>query len=237
MSGAPPPEEGLREESPAVEKEARPRRGHGPVPKPMTLPALQAHVARVVRERDFTQDPNEIYILLCEELGELATEFKHLAYYPERFDLGNLGFELADLLLYLLDLANGFSVSLMELWPGHEQANDRRFAHRHGEGAVPARIEPGFTLNRIVDHVETKRSERGFEDTRERLMILLTEEVGEIATELRRHWKGKADPARLGMEIIDAITYICRLARHFGIDLEEAVATKESINAHRTWEY
>lgn len=237
MSGTPPPEDGLHEESSAPEKEDPERRGKSAVPTPLTLPALQAYVARMVRERNFTQHPNEIYILLCEELGELATEFKHRAYYPERFDLENLGFELADLLLYLLDLANGFSVSLMELWPEHEQANDRRFAERRGESIVPARIEPGFTLNRIVTHVETKRVERGFVDTPERLLILLTEEVGEIATELRRHWKGKSDATRLGMEIIDAVTYICRLAGNFGIDLEVAVTRKESINAGRTWEY
>ena len=79
MSGTTPPKEEPLEKSPATEKEDKARSGYSAVPTPMTLPAMQAYVARVVRERDFTQDPNEIYILLCEELGELATEFKYWA--------------------------------------------------------------------------------------------------------------------------------------------------------------
>ncbi|MCH8074363.1 MAG: hypothetical protein IIC64_00930 [SAR324 cluster bacterium] len=211
------------------------------LPRPMILPALQQYVARMVAARGFHQDPDKIFILLTEELGELATEFKHRAYYPERIDEENLGFELADILLYLLDLANAFSLSLMELWPAHEAANDRRFASRRPErpGAVAAltKIDPALALNELVVHVEAKRLEWGFEDTPERLMILLTEEVGEIATELRKSWRGLGDAHRMGAEIIDALTYLLRLAGCFRVDLEAAVTEKERRNAARSWEY
>lgn len=221
------------------------------LPRPMTLPAMQEYVARMVAARNFYQDPRNIFILLTEELGELATEFKHRAYYPERYDPENLGFELADILLYLLDLANVFSLSLMELWPAHEAENDRHHAQNHyaqnhraqrrharpGARAAPKKIGPALALNELVAHVEAKRQERGFEDTPERLMILLTEEVGEIATELRKSWRRLGDARRMGAEIIDALTYLFRLAWCFRVDLEAAVTEKERRNAARSWDY
>jgi NTP pyrophosphatase (non-canonical NTP hydrolase) len=85
--------------------------------------------------------------------------------------------------------------------------------------------------------VEAKRQERGFEDSPEHLIMLLTEEVGEIATEVRKSWKGRGDPAHLGHELIDALTYVLRLAGHFAVDLEQAVRDKEAQNATRTWSY
>lgn len=207
------------------------------LPETLTLGALQDYVAAIVQARGFTTDRNEVFILLVEEVGELATELKHRAYYPERFDAEALSFELADVLLYLLDLANGFGLRLEALWPAHEAANDERFAPRRGGRPPEARMEPGFALNRLVRHVEAKRLERGFEDTPERLIMLLAEEVGEIATEVRKGWKGRADARRAGYEIIDALTYLLRLAWSFQVDLEQAVREKERRNAQRTWDY
>lgn len=215
------------------------------LPPALTLPALQAYVARMVQARNFTRQPERIYILLAEELGELATEFKHRSYYPEQFDLENLGFELADILLYLLDLGNVFGIDLMALWPEHEAENDRRFANRRRDNTPPLQIDPTLTLQGLVAHVEAKRRERAFEDTPERLMILLTEEAGEIATELRKRWafaddagnSGAPDTEKMGLEIIDALTYLFRLAGCFQVDLEERVTAKERLNATRTWEY
>jgi NTP pyrophosphatase (non-canonical NTP hydrolase) len=203
----------------------------------MTLPALQAYVREVVTLRGYTCDLNEIFILTVEEVGELAAEFKKRTFYPEQFDPANLSFELADVLLYLLDLANGFGLDLMFHWPDHERENDLRFAGRRGGNPAGASIRPDFTLRELGEHLELKRRERGFEDTPERLMILLTEEVGEIATEIRKHWKGLAEPRRLAYEIIDALTYLVRMARGFGADLEQAVIEKERLNSKRSWTY
>jgi len=203
----------------------------------MTLPALQAYVRGIVTERGFTRHPNEIFILLVEELGELATEFKHRTYYPERFDPRNCAFEIADILLYLLDIANAFDVDLMTVWHAHERRNDERFADRRGGKPPTALLHDGMTLNALVAHVEAKRQERHFEDRDEMLVVLLTEEVGEIATEIRKHWKGKSDPAHLGAELIDALTYTLRLAHRLNVDVEQAVREKEAENAKRTWTY
>ena len=208
---------------------------HPPLPPRLTLGALQAHVARVVEARDFTRDMNEVFILLTEEVGELATEFKHRRYYPEKFRVEALALELADVLMYLLDLGNGFGVDLAREWPAHEAANDQRFADRRAGAPVRHHVDPEFTLGQLVTHVEAKRQERRFEDTPESLMILLTEEVGEIATELRRRWKRKHDPLRAAHELIDALTYLFRLAFVFEIDLENALVEKERENAKRIW--
>jgi NTP pyrophosphatase (non-canonical NTP hydrolase) len=203
----------------------------------MTLPALQDYVQRIVVERGFTRDPDEIFILLVEELGELATEFKHRTYYPERFDPRNCAHEIADILLYLLDLANVFGVDLMAVWREHERRNDERFAARRGGGPPRALLRDGMTLNALTAHVEAKRRERHFEDRDEMLVVLLTEEIGEIATELRKHWKAQGDPARLGAEIVDALTYVLRLAHRLDVDVENAIREKEAENAQRVWTY
>jgi NTP pyrophosphatase (non-canonical NTP hydrolase) len=212
-------------------------RARAELPAHMTLPALQAYVAAMVAERGFTRDRNEIFILLTEEVGELASELKQWAFYPERFRRGSLALELADVSLYLLDLANAFAVSLAGQWPAHEAANDERFAARRGGAPPSVHVRPEFPLNRLVQHVEAKRAERGFEDTPERLAMLLCGELGEIATELRKSWKGLGDSRHLADEIIDALTYVLRLAHAFGVDLEAAVRDKEAHNATRVWSY
>ena len=207
------------------------------LPHRLTLPALQEYVRGVVASRGFITDPNKVFILLVEELGELATEFKHRAYYPDRFDQKNLSHELIDILLYLVDLANGFSVELAALWPGHETKNDTRFSARPVTGGKQAKFQAEFSLNELSGHVEQKRAERGFEDREEMLVILLSEEVGEIAKELRKHWKGLASSREIGMEIIDALTYVLRLGNCFAVDFEQALTEKEQVNASRNWTY
>ncbi len=54
------------------------------LPERLTLPALQGYVREMVAARDFTTDRNEIFILLVEELGELAAELKNSEFYPDR---------------------------------------------------------------------------------------------------------------------------------------------------------
>jgi NTP pyrophosphatase (non-canonical NTP hydrolase) len=215
----------------------RPDEGLPALPAELTLPALQAYVNAMVAARGFTRERNEIFILLAEEVGELAAEIKCHIYYPDRFDRTRLALELADVLLYLLDLANAYGVSLAGQWPAHEAANDERFAARRGGAPPRAHVRPGAPLRELVAHVEAKRRERAFEDTPERLAMLLSEELGEVATEVRKSWKGRGDPQRLGDEIIDALTYVLRLAHAFQVELEGAVRDKEAQNATRVWTY
>ena len=58
---------------------------------------------------------------------------------------------------------------------------------------------------------------------------MLTEEVGEIASELKPLWSdnyGDFDPARLQDEIADAFVLLSALATRFNIDIETAVTKK-----------
>ena len=58
---------------------------------------------------------------------------------------------------------------------------------------------------------------------------MLTEEVGEIASEIKRLWSvnyGDFNRDRLQEEIADAFALLAALATQFDIDIEEAVAGK-----------
>ena len=102
---------------------------------------------------------------------------------------------------------------------------------------MDAVFSPEMSLNVLQRHLETKRRERRFTDTPEMLVILLAEEIGEIAKEIRKSWKSVSDPMRLAHEVIDAFTYILRIANWFGVKIESAIEAKEHKNADRVWDY
>ena len=74
------------------------------------------------------------------------------------------------------------------------------------------------------DQSEARLLDRPPEDS-----LMLTEEVGEIASELKPLWSnnyGDFDPARLQDEIADAFVLLSALATRFDIDIETAVTKK-----------
>ncbi len=87
------------------------------IPEKPTLPDLQAYMAAVCEERGWNQNNHlELFLLFSEEVGELAKAIrKHSKLYDEPakahkvFDLEE---EFADVLGYLLDLANYFQLDL-----------------------------------------------------------------------------------------------------------------------------
>lgn len=105
-------------------------------PKGGSLPQLQQYVHDKCQERGFNNASNlEIFLLLSEEIGELAKAWrKYQGLFQEqgktkealqkRHD--NLGEEMADVLSYLLDLANRFEVDLEEAFRRKEALNDQR---------------------------------------------------------------------------------------------------------------
>lgn len=91
----------------------------------------------------------------------------------------------------------------------------------------------------LVQKIVTKRTERGFVTDPLKLHIMLTEEVGEIAAELKRTWSknyASFDKSKLGEEIADVFCLLAALAHEFDIDIEKAVREKffEADEA-RTW--
>jgi NTP pyrophosphatase (non-canonical NTP hydrolase) len=95
-----------------------------------TLPLLQLYMYQVCQERGWTRDNYaEKFMLFTEEVGELAkairgaTELYEEKAKPNAF---NLEEEFADVLSYLLDLANYFHIDLEHAFREKEQINLNR---------------------------------------------------------------------------------------------------------------
>lgn len=73
------------------------------------------------------------------------------------------------------------------------------------------------------------RADRGFVTDPVKIHVLLTEEIGEIASEIKRLWSknyGDFNRAQLQVEIADVFVLLTALAAPFDIDIEEAVVEK-----------
>lgn len=93
-------------------------------PEPLTLNGLQKHAIAICDHYKFTKDDGQIFLLLIEEVGELAKairkikrlhEEKNNPAKPQLSEVQrreNLGDEFADVLAYLFDLANRFDIDL-----------------------------------------------------------------------------------------------------------------------------
>jgi NTP pyrophosphatase (non-canonical NTP hydrolase) len=95
-----------------------------------TLNDLQRYLALVCQERGWTKDsPSEKFVLFIEEVGELAKAMRKAAgLYEERTKQRDMSLEeeFADVLSYLLDLANCFQVDLEKALRAKEQINQSR---------------------------------------------------------------------------------------------------------------
>ena len=100
------------------------------LPEHPTLPQLQRYLDTVCKERGWTKDSYaEKFLLFSEEIGELAKAIrKTQGLYQEtaRQKPIQLEEEFADVLSYLLDLANYFQVDLEKAFREKEQINSAR---------------------------------------------------------------------------------------------------------------
>lgn len=96
-------------------------------------------------------------------------------------------------------------------------------------------------LKDIQDYVEEMQKDRGFyERTNGREMLLLMEEVGELAKAIRKESKGKLDinkkyDTNISEELADVFIYLLSIASINNIDLFEAFKEKERKNCNRVW--
>ena len=77
--------------------------------------------------------------------------------------------------------------------------------------------------------ISRTRADRGFVTDPVKLQILLSEEIGEIASEIKRLWSknyGDFDRDRLQEEIADVFVILVALAAEFDIDIEQSVVEK-----------
>jgi NTP pyrophosphatase (non-canonical NTP hydrolase) len=95
-----------------------------------TLGDLQRYLAEICQERGWTKDtPSEKFLLFVEEVGELAKAMRKAAgLYDEaaKQRAMSLEEEFADVLSYLLDLANCFNVDLEQAFREKERVNQSR---------------------------------------------------------------------------------------------------------------
>ncbi len=101
-----------------------------PFPDSPSLPQLQSYLARVCSERGWdTADDLETFLLFSEEVGELAKAIRNarqLFSEKDRPPSHHLAEEMADVLSYLLDLANRFEVDLETALRAKEKVNQQR---------------------------------------------------------------------------------------------------------------
>ena len=100
------------------------------LPEHPTLKDLQRYLEEVCQERGWTKDTYaEKFLLFTEEIGELAKAIrKTKGLYQEKAKEKNLELEeeFADVLSYLLDLANCFQVDLENAFREKERVNQSR---------------------------------------------------------------------------------------------------------------
>ena len=89
----------------------------------------QAYLAAVVRERGFEKEtPDEVFMLLAEEVGELAKAIRKSSGRKTYKDSKHrdLEEEAADVLFMLLDLSNRLNIDLEKAFRAKETKNTKR---------------------------------------------------------------------------------------------------------------
>jgi len=97
------------------------------------------------------------------------------------------------------------------------------------------------TLTELQEYIKEMIEIRGFSnETPQDIMLLMTEEVGELAKAVRKttHIKqdvNKADDYDIKGEITDVFNYLLALCKILNINLIEAFKEKEKRNCKRIW--
>ena len=93
-----------------------------------TLSELQAHVARVEQERGFNESTIEKCLLLGEEVGELFKAIRASSGLgvDQNSRIGEIGAELADVLFFVVAIANRCGVDLANAARNKDMANSER---------------------------------------------------------------------------------------------------------------
>lgn len=96
------------------------------------------------------------------------------------------------------------------------------------------------SLTELQEYYKAKSKERGFDnESAQDTLLLMTEELGELARAVRKHAgikiDDKTDVYPLQEELADTQIYLLYLANILGISLEESFWKKEAENEKRTW--
>ena len=84
-------------------------------------------------------------------------------------------------------------------------------------------------LAELQKTISRTRADRGFVTDPVKIQVLLSEEIGEIASEIKRLWSknyGDFNRDQLKEKIADVFVLLAALATQFDIDIEDAVGEK-----------
>lgn len=104
------------------------------------------------------------------------------------------------------------------------------------------KINANSNLNEIQKYITKMMEVNGFNNTPLELLCYLTEEVGELAKEIRKNESNmemdinKKYSSNIKDELADLFIYVLTIADKYNIDLLDALKRKETINLERTWE-
>jgi len=101
-------------------------------------------------------------------------------------------------------------------------------------------INPDWTLRQLQDYVWQMNQDRGFNlEDADKKMLMLTEEVGELAKAIRKHVGLKFDDSTatkdIDEELADVMIVLLGLASLLDRDITRAVSDKEAKNDKRQW--
>lgn len=103
------------------------------------------------------------------------------------------------------------------------------------------KLDENSSVRELQEYTKNMIKTRGFEnETPQDILLLLTEELGELAKEVRKstHIKMDSNQTRtqnLDKEIADVFNYVLAMCIATDIDLFEAFKAKEEINFNREW--
>ncbi len=93
-------------------------------------------------------------------------------------------------------------------------------------------------MQALQEAVGKTRRARGFTQDPERVLLLLMEEVGEVAQQLKRTWSPNYksySPAAIAEELADVMFVLLGLAEVLGVDAAQAIMEKTAADAKREW--
>ena len=103
-------------------------------------------------------------------------------------------------------------------------------------------LDDQSSLRDIQEYIATMKEARGFSvNSVEREMLLMTEEIGELARAVRKDTGGRIDHKRphetvnTADELADVLAYLLSVGSMMGVDVQSAYLAKEVRNFDRTW--
>lgn len=104
------------------------------------------------------------------------------------------------------------------------------------------KLNNNSSMSDIQNYIKIMLEENNYNNTPLELLCYLTEEVGELAKEIRKNETNmevdinKNYNSNIKDELADVFIYVLTIADKYNIDLLDALKKKETINLERTWE-